>query len=76
MFILPCPFTLDLPPWDGGMYFHLCVGLWQGLDGSLAFAAVPQKCTRSFPVACDLPVSQVSVILGTVVLWKHVSDLT
>lgn len=58
------------------MYFHLSVGLWQGLDGSLAFAVVLQKCSGSFPVACALPVSQVSVTLGMVVLWKRVSDLT
>lgn len=58
------------------MYFHLCTGLWLGLGGSLAFAVVPQECKGSFLLAHDLPVSQVSVMLGMVVLWKHVSDLT
>lgn len=62
--------------WGGGLYFYLCVGLWLGLGGSLAFAVVPQKCMGSLPVAHHLPFSQVSVTLGMVVLWKHVSHLT
>lgn len=76
MFILQCSCSLNLLLWGGGMYFHLCVGLWLGLGGSLAFAAVPQKCTGSFPIVHHLPVSQVSVTLGMVILWKHVSHLT
>lgn len=63
-------------PWGGRMYFHLCTGLCLGLGGSLAFAVVPQKCAGSFPVAHHPPVSQVSVMLGMNILWKHVSDLT
>lgn len=58
------------------MYFHLCTGLCLGLGGSLAFAVVPQKCAGSFPVAHHPAVSQVSVMLGMNILWKHVSDLT
>lgn len=74
MFILLCSCTLDLPPWGGGLYFHLCTELCLG--GSLAFAVFPQKCAWSFPVAHHPPVSQVSVKLHMIILWKHVSDLT
>lgn len=57
IYLTACLFcsTLDLPPWGERMYFHLCVGLWQGLDGSLALAVVLQKCVESFIVPVTSP---------------------